>query len=168
MYRIRAITILLDKQVERLIGGALWIAGAGLTAMALLVFATAMARWIFSKAIVWGFEVTEYIWVGVALLILAYTLRADSHIRIPLVFDRLPRKSKPLIQYLSDIILLGLAVMLLIACVKLVIDSYQLHSISLTVLGMVQWIPQLVLPIGFALLSLAALVKVIQGPQHLN
>jgi len=166
MKRIRALAISISKPVERLTTGVLWIAGAGLTTMAVLTFSSAMARWALDRVLIFANEITEYIFVGVALLSFAFVLRTESHIRIPVVFDRLPGAAKPWLQFISDIIVLVFVVILLIASVRLVVDSYQLHAISITVLGVVQWIPQMVLPIGFSLLLLEALVKVLKKLEH--
>jgi len=150
--------------VRNLSDGAIWIAGAGLIAMAILTFSSAMSRWIFSRAIIFSFEVTEFIFVGVALLSLAFALRTGAHIKIPLIFDHFPRKVKPWVQFATNVILLLFAAILLIGSVMLVVDSYQLHSKSF-LLGILRWIPQMVMPVGFTLLSLEALVKVLKIEQ---
>jgi len=165
MARLKAIYAWLDRSTGKMSSSILWVVGVGLVTMALITTVNSLARWLFAGVILWSFELAVYLFVGVVLLSLAHAMRTEAHIRIPVVFDRLPRKAKPWLQFASDIILLIFTIIMLIGSVKYVTDSFQMHSFGL-VTAWPLWIPQLVMPIGFTLLSLEALVKVLKGPQR--
>ena len=165
MKRLKAIYAWLDRSTGKMSSSIIWVVGVGLVIMALITTVNSLGRWLFAEVIVWSFELAVYLFVAVVLLSLAYAMRAEAHIRIPVVFDRLPKKARPWIQFASDIILLIFAVIMVIGSVKYVTDSFQMHSFGL-VTAWPLWIPQLVMPIGFTLLSLEVLVKVLKGPQR--
>ena len=162
----RVIITSFDRWLGRLTSGFLWIAGAGLITMALLVTSNSMLRWLFRGGIHFAHELNMMLFVGVALLSFAYVLRAGAHIRIPLIFDRLPKEVKPWAQFVSDTIMLVLVVIISIGSVIFVVDSHRLMSATFLI-GIPLWIPQLVIPIGFILLTLEVLVKILKKQQDL-
>lgn len=164
---VRIVISLLDKLAGKLSGGFLWLIGGGLLTMALLTTATAIARWLFNESITFSYEITIYIFVGVVLLGFAYVLRLRAHINVNIVFDRLPSRVKPWILFMNDIIVLTFGIVLTMGGIKLVTYSYKFHTLSITNLHVVMWIPQLVVPIGFGVFALEALVKVLKGPEHI-
>jgi len=158
LQRELAIT-LLDRYVRYVTNGLLLIAGIGLTVLWILVTSEAILRWGFSKTMGFTSEISEFIFVGIALLGLAFVLRTEANIRIDLIFSHFPKEIKPWVQLVSDIIMVLVLAIYLISSVMFVLDSYNMRSISFF-LSVRLWMPQLVLPIGFMLLFLEGLVKI--------
>lgn len=104
-------------------------------------------------------EVSAYAFVALTFLGLAYTLQTEGHIRITIVFDRLPQKAKPLIRLISDLLTVVFLIVMIISSFRLWVESFILGPTSPTDLHTPMWIPQIVLPLGFLLFLLQLLVR---------
>jgi len=136
---------------------------------ALLVIATmavvgysVVLRYIFGEPQVWTDELVSFWLVAIVTLGAADVLRRDGHIGIDLVTNYLP----PQVQAWADV--WGLASVILLSVVltisgwEMVEFSWSVDLLSEGYLELPMWIPQSFIPIGFALMGLAALHRLLQ------
>jgi TRAP-type C4-dicarboxylate transport system permease small subunit len=106
-------------------------------------------------------EISGYILVLAATWGLAYTLRADAHVRIDVLLPYLPPALRALADRLAMLVMGGFAGLFTWRIWILVEDSWETGIRSSTYLLMPLWVPQVILGVGFGLLALAALVSVV-------
>ncbi len=150
----------LIKRVERLTSLAgIALAALGLFAMALSIVVAVILRYFFNAPIPIIDEVAAYILVGLAFLGLADTFKAGRHIRVTLIYDRIPKRIRGQLELVFLAIFLGYTIFLVWLISKTVQQSYKMGSKSWGVLEAPLFIPELLMPIGLSLLALALFVK---------
>ncbi|MCG6930029.1 MAG: TRAP transporter small permease [Desulfofustis sp.] len=136
---------------------------------ALLVIATmivvgygVLMRYVFGRPQIWTDELVSLWLVAIVTLGAADVLRRNGHIGIDLVTSSLP----PFLKAVAD--LFGLAAVILLSVVltlsgwEMVEFSWSVDLLSDGYLELPMWIPQSLIPIGFTLMGLAALHRLIQ------
>ncbi|MDP1888916.1 TRAP transporter small permease [Polaromonas sp.] len=132
------------------------LAGVFLVAIALLSLMQMGARQF-------GFEANSYDdfagWAMAAssFLGLAYTLRRNEHIRVALLLDRLPPKTRRAFEWLALAISTGLAAYFAWFSLDMVLTSYQLNDMSQGLVAVPLWIPQSGMALGVLVLLLSLL-----------
>lgn len=139
-----------------------WVSWLGLAAV-LICAATATARYALNIGSNAWLEIQWYLNAAVFLLVAAYTLRRQEHVRIDVIFGRL----SPRVQAWIDI--LGGIFMLLPAAVIIgwyswpsLVNSYAIDEHSSDPGGLLRWPIRLLIPVAFALLSLQGLSEVVK------
>jgi len=110
-----------------------------------------IARWVFNASVRNVIEISAYMFVALSALALPYVFVSKSHVRIRFLFDRLPEKIRPAINIIGNILTGFYLLVMIISGMKLAIDSFKLNAEAATPLGTPLWIPELLLPVGFAL-----------------
>jgi len=136
---------------------------------ALLVIATmvvvgysVMMRYIWGEPQVWTDELVSFWLVAIVTLGAADVLRRDGHIRIDLVTDHLPSHVQTWVDVLGLISVILFSIVLTLSGWEMVTFSWTVELLSEGYLELPLWIPQSLVPIGFALMGLAALHRLIQ------
>lgn len=160
------------RRLERIIDGISYYSGffTGWLVLGImgLTMVEVVSRYVLRHPIMLADEFGGYSFAAIALLGLAYTMKEGRHIRIQFVVNRLPVKFS---NWLRVITLSAALVYTLIASYvsySFIADAFQRHiraaSHLMTPLG---W-PQLVLPIGFTLLSIVLLAEVAKAIRNLR
>lgn len=83
----------LGKAYDRLLDGLMALACTLLAGAMLLVCLDVFMRYVFSTPILWAMDVCEFILVGIVSLGMAWLLKAEAHVRMDFLVERLsPRK----------------------------------------------------------------------------
>ncbi|WP_084185068.1 TRAP transporter small permease subunit [Desulfonatronum thiodismutans] len=139
-----------------------WIAAGFAVLIVLLMTVEILSRSLLSKSTMVVSDYSGYFLVALVLLGLGFTLREDGHIRIKLVRMRL---AEPISRVLDVLIALGCAAMTIFALratLRMVMASHRLDMRADTVAQTPFWVPQLVIPIGLALLLVQLLAFIIR------
>lgn len=126
-------------------------AGTALTAMALLVFAQVVMRYVFHKASSWTDEVAIYCLVWFVYISASWAVRERAHIRVTNLMDLMPPRLAQWFIYLSDAIWLAFAAFLTWQGI-LLDKSLWVQKYTSPVLGIDQKWPYMVVAVGFALM----------------
>ncbi|MCU9840287.1 TRAP transporter small permease subunit [Ruegeria sp. WL0004] len=73
----------------------------------LLVFANAMARYVFGTGHVWLFEAVGYCFAIVAVGLAGWALKEDEHVRVDIFYSIMSRRKKAVIDVLGTLFLLA-------------------------------------------------------------
>lgn len=83
---------------QRLVAGNRAVLVALMAAMALLVFANVVARYVFNRSFVWAEELSRYMMVWVGFLGAGLVLRVGAHIAVEVFQDLLPRRAAQVLR----------------------------------------------------------------------
>ncbi|MBI4182977.1 MAG: TRAP transporter small permease [Proteobacteria bacterium] len=129
---------------------------------AFLVTLDVIARALFNAAPFYSFELTEY---GFALAVAfgyGYALLSKAHIRIDIVYQKFPPKTRTILDLATLAGLSAVAIFLSFYAFGVAAKSHQLGSVSNTTLSMPLVFPQSIWAIGlgwFAFVSVALLAR---------
>jgi len=119
-----------------------------------------LARSVFGKPTIWANEFVGYFMVSAAFIGSAHTLRKNKHLIIDLLICRLNEKKKLLLELFANLISLIFCIMVVFYGLKLVQISYILGVVSVSELRIPLWIPKLIIPFSFFLLSLEFVFRI--------
>lgn len=133
------------------------VAGAlALLAIALLILVSVAARQI-GLVVPSADDMTAFAVAGSAMLPLAYTFRHAAHIRVDLIIGRFKGTARTALEALLLAISAAMIGFFAYAAFDQVTDSYEFEEVSQGMLSIPLWLPQLAMPIGAALFTLALL-----------
>lgn len=119
-----------------------------------------LARSVFGKPTIWANEFVGYFLVSAAYIGSSHTLRKNKHLIIDLLLLKLSKKKKLLLECIANLISLIFCILVVFYGFKLVQISYFLGVVSVSELRIPLWIPKLIIPLSFLLLSLEFLFRI--------
>lgn len=138
-----------------------------LAVMTMITFSQVVARYVFNYSFVWALELVTYMFAWLIFLGMAYGVRVHSHIGVDALVKTLGERSARIAG--------GLAAALCMVYAAIVfygswIYVGKMHEIGILAqdLPIPQWVPRLVLPIGFGLLFIRfaeSLYRIVSGKE---
>lgn len=129
-----------------------------LVVMMVLIMAEVIARSFFSISLQFVDEYASYTLVWVTFLGMSVALHDGALFRVGIIYDRLSPLVQTGVQVLWDLMALVFSSVSAWACVRQVLSSYERDMVAPTVIATPLWIPQIVMPVGSALVVLVMLV----------
>lgn len=102
-------------------------------------------------------DIATFSMVGLAFLGLPSVYRAGLHVRVETVITRLSARARKWLNITSVAVAIAVCLVLIYFSAVLVSDSWRYGDTSYGLLPIPLWIPQLPIPVGLVLLSLALL-----------
>ncbi|HUH61093.1 MAG TPA: TRAP transporter small permease [Candidimonas sp.] len=124
-----------------------------LALMTIVTFAQVIARYIFNYSFVWALELTTFLFGGLIFLGLSYGVRVGAHIGVDALVKILPRTLAHRIGVVATVLCLLYAAIVFVGSWIYVGKIYDIGILAQDI-PIPQWVPRLVMPIGFALLFL--------------
>jgi len=147
-------------RLNELIGRAVsWL---GLAAV-LICAAAALARYSLNRGSNAWLEIQWYLNSAVFLLVAAYALKRNDHVRIDAIAGRLPPRFLAWIDILGGVFAL-LPAMILIAWYSWpsLANSFHINEYSSDPGGLIRWPVRLLIPVSFSLLALQGVSEIIK------
>ena len=145
-----------------------YVAGWMVVGIMLLTMAEVISRYVLRNPIMLADEFGGYSYAAISLLGLAYTMREGRHIRIQFVVTRLPAKVSNWLRVFTLAAACTYAIVASQVSYGFIFDAFDrnIRSAShlMTPLG---W-PQIALPVGFILLSIALLLELFRAIGNLR
>jgi len=146
----------LNERVGRIV---LWL----VLAMALLSSMNAIARYLFNRSSNAWLEMQWYMFAAIFLLCAGYTLLHNEHIRIDVVSSRLSRRTQIWIDIFGTLFfLLPMAILILRLSWPIFMNAWASGEMSSNAGGLIRWPARMLVPLGFALLSLQGISELIK------
>jgi C4-dicarboxylate transporter DctQ subunit len=141
---------------------------AGLMAvMTLVTFAQVVARYVFNYSFVWALELTGVLFAWLIFVGMAYGVRVGAHIGVDAVVRLLPRAAARATAVLAALLCIAYALIVAWGGWQYMRKMYDV-GILMQDLPVAQWIPRIVLPLGFLLLAFRfgqVLWRILRGEQ---
>ncbi len=138
------------------------IASLLILAMTAIVGYGVAARYLFGRPQVWTDEVVSYLVVLLVMTAAAEVLRRGEHISIDLLVERLGPRAAFWVEVSGMVAVLVVSVVLIVSGLEMIAFSREMGIRSVGYLSLLIWIPQSALPLGFALVTLAALNRLLR------
>ena len=89
-------------------------------AMSIIIFIQVIMRYVFQNSLTWSEELARYMFVWLVYFAVSFTARREKHIRIDAAINLYPKKIRPYIEILSEIIVLAFSIFIAITGVTVV------------------------------------------------
>ncbi|OQW51432.1 MAG: C4-dicarboxylate ABC transporter [Candidatus Raskinella chloraquaticus] len=123
----------------------------------------AIVRKLFDQSSNSWLELQWYLFGAVFMLCSAWTLLANEHIRIDIVNNLLPVRTRNWIDVIGHVLfLLPLTVLMVWTCTPFVLKSFQANEQSLNAGGLIVWPAKAIILVGFAMLLLQGISELIK------
>ena len=139
-----------------------------LAVMTLLAFTQVVARYIFNYSFVWALELITILFAWLIFLGMSYGVRVGSHIGVDALVRTLKPQTARIVAMIAAVFCITYAVIVVIGGWIYVAKMYEIGILAQD-LPIPQWVPRLVLPLGFALLAvryLQVLYRIVTGQQN--
>lgn len=123
-----------------------------LAVMTVIIFLQVVARYVFNYSFVWAQELVAYLFAGLIFIGMAYGVRVGAHIGIDLLVKSLGPRGARITGAVAAALCVVYSAIVLVGSVQYV-EKMRSIGILAQDLPIEQWIPRLVLPIGFTLLG---------------
>lgn len=158
LYSLKMSTVI-DAVNERIGRAVCW-----LVLLAVLISSgNALVRYVFNTSSNAWLELQWYLFAAIIMLCAGYTLLHDEHIRIDIVFARLPYRIKVWLDILGGLLfLLPVCIVIGVLSWPVFVESYVRHETSSDAGGLIRWPVKLLIPVGFLLLAMQALSDIVK------
>src|SRR4051812_22669476 len=137
--------------------------------MVLVSAANATSRYALNRASNAWLELQWFLFAAVFLLCAGYTLLHNEHIRIDVVASRLSRRAQIWIDVFGLVVfLLPMTLFIMWLSWPIFMNAWTSGEISGSAGGLIRWPARLLVPLGFALLSLQGLSELIKRIAYLR
>ena len=135
-----------------------------ITLLVVLVSAgNAVVRKVFEMSSNAWLELQWYMFGAMFLLTAGYTLLKNEHVRVDILSSRLSKRTQIYIEIFGVLFfLLPMAILIMYLSWPMFMDSYISNEQSSNSGGLVRWPVKLLIPVGFALLVLAGISRLIK------
>ena len=149
---------------DRLYLACIWIAGISIIVMSFIIPWGIFTRYVLGTGSQWPEPIATLLMVVFTFLGAAAGYRANGHIAVAMVTEKLPTAVQPVLARAMDVLMLFIAIFMTWYGAKLCMETWN-QSI-----GQLPWMPvgvtYLPVPIGGAITALFVLERLVYGYQH--
>lgn len=147
-------------RIERLVD----IVGAATSWVALVIVAlmatNVLLRYLFSAGSVWAQELEWHLLVPLILFGMSYALRHGEHVRVDIVYARLPQRARIIVDLVSALLAVAVSILIIWFSLHYVQQSYVIDEGSPDPGGIPhRYFIKGLIPVGFALLLAQAIAS---------
>ena len=124
-----------------------------LALMTLITFGQVIARYIFDYSFVWALELVTFLFAWLIFLGMSYGVRVGSHIGVDALVKALGPRAARIVGAVATLLCIVYALIGLYGSFVYVKTMHMIGTLAQD-LPIPVWIPQIALPLGFALLAL--------------
>jgi TRAP-type mannitol/chloroaromatic compound transport system permease small subunit len=155
----------LDAFINRIGQLISWLAAV----LVVVIIVQVILRYVFGRGLVVLEEVQWHLYAVGIMFGFSYAIVHDSHIRLDLLHDRFPRRRKEKVEIFGILFLLmPMIIIILIHSWPFLYDSLRVNERSDAPMGLCcRWFIKGFLPIGFIMLGLAAISRLVRAIAYL-
>jgi len=124
-----------------------------LTVMTLITFTQVVARYVFNYSFVWALELVTFLFGGLIFLGISYGVRVGAHIGVDALVKTLSPARARAVGAAAAVLCMAYAAIVFVGGWIYVSKMLEIGILAQDI-PVPQWVPRLVLPVGFALLFL--------------
>ena len=127
----RSVTEWLSLWARGIVSGGAFIANICLIAMLLIILVNVILRYVILRPLYWGDEIMTYLMIVMVYAGFGFMLGEGGHVRMTLLFNRLPSKVQHFLWVIVSLIGTVYAAFLVYAVIKLVLDTLRIGALSM-------------------------------------
>ncbi len=124
-----------------------------MAAMTLVTFMQVVARYVFNYSFVWALELTGVMFAWLIFTGMSYGVRVGAHIGVDALVKSLPAGTARAVGIVATILCIVYASIVFVGGFTYVRKMHEI-GILMQDIPIEQWIPRVILPLGFALLAI--------------
>ncbi|MFC1983013.1 TRAP transporter small permease subunit [Chloroflexota bacterium] len=148
--------------VTKLVDSAGFLGGITIVAMVVLIVIDSLLRYLFRAPLQWAYELNMFLLVGMLYLGLAYTQAREGHIRVSIVFVRLPQKTQLALEVATRIVMLGVCALLIWGGWEEAWLAYQQHYTTFGLIQLPTFPSLVIIPVGAFLICLRLIIEIVR------
>lgn len=153
---------------DRILNVTAAFAQLAIVLLVLLIAIDIVAFNIFNYSIAWILEVTEHLLVFMTFLGTAWLLRENGHIKLDLLLNNISKKYRILFELINSCIGFVISIVLTISGFITTLDLYARNISTEAVLEIPRYLLVVIIPIGFTLLSIQFIRKIMETNREYN
>lgn len=150
--------------IDRIGAGCAAISDVLVIAIALMLFGEVVARYLLNMPTIWTQDVAIALQLWFTYLAMAYVLRHREMIRITAMVSLLGPNARRCIDAFSLLVVIAFSLMAVYYATDIMLESIRLGRRAPTMLEMPNWISELPVIVGFALLALQGVADLVRIP----
>jgi TRAP-type mannitol/chloroaromatic compound transport system permease small subunit len=155
--------LVVSRGIDRVSRTAGLVAEWLVLAACLISAGNATVRYLFSYSSNGLLEIQWYLFGALVFLGASYTLRENGHVRVDLVYSWVSERTRLLIDVVGfAVFLIPVCLYMTYLCTPFFVRSFQIGEMSNNAGGLILWPIKLMLPLGFAMLTLQGLSELIK------
>ena len=88
--------------------------------MSILIFCQVVMRYVFQNSLTWSEELARYLFIWLVYFSVSYTAKREKHIRIDAALLLFPKKIRPFIEMISELLILAFSIFIVCTSVTVV------------------------------------------------
>jgi len=155
------------KAVSAVLQAFAWISALLFVLTGFMLTYEVIARYLFVAPTIWAAELSQLCLIWGTMLAMPWLLREGRHIAVDAVTERLGPSAKRWCHVVSMLVIAVFSAFVAWKGAGIFLTSFERGRTTGSLLDLPAWIPELAIPIGFALLFLQALIeifRVLKGP----
>jgi C4-dicarboxylate transporter DctQ subunit len=121
--------------------------------MGLILTYEVVWRYFLNAPTIWAQEISTYLYMWTMLAAASYTLQDGKHVHVDLVTERLPSRTRNLVEMATGVIGAVFCGIVSVQAYEMIAATVRFNKVSATPLRVPLWIPQSALLMGFVLLT---------------
>lgn len=128
---------------------SLRLSQVALVLMMLLTTGDAVSRYIFNQSIVGAYEITEmYLMVALVFLSMSFVKKDDGHIRLDIVFEKLPTKAQYFLDAFYSLLAAAMFFFIGLKGLNMTVEAIQYNYVAAGLINLPLWLSYIWIPIG--------------------
>lgn len=123
-----------------------------MAAMTVVTFVQVIARYVFNYSFVWALEVTGVMFAWLIFVGMSYGVRVGAHIGVDALVKAFGKSTQRAVAIVATLVCIAYAAIFAFGGYQYVRKMYEV-GILMQDMPIAQWIPRIILPLGFALLT---------------
>ncbi|MEM9330748.1 MAG: TRAP transporter small permease [Pseudomonadota bacterium] len=154
------------RWAENINGTLAWVAAALFVATGAMLSYEVTARYFFTAPTIWAAELSQMSLIWGSLLAMPWLLQARRHITVTAITSLLSARIRAMLEVLAMIVVLAFSLIVTIWGWEIFYDSFVRGRTTGSLLNLPIWIVELSIPVGFALLSVQAIIEIFRVIRH--
>lgn len=144
--------------------GVLMLGAAGLLAITLMTFYDVFARYLFNAPTIWATELSVYLLQLMVFLPMGALLAENGHLASTLITDHLAPRNRRIAQRITYFAVAVFAALMIRYGWNFTAHAWRMGQTSPSLLAIPLWIPNALVPFGFLLLFVNAVIALVRPP----
>jgi TRAP-type C4-dicarboxylate transport system permease small subunit len=150
----------LEKKINLMEKACTFVASVAFVVMLVIIAVGTLSRYFLGRPLVFVDEYSGYLLVAMGFLAMVSAVKRDLHITVDIVTKALPEKPRAWLDVGTQFVSIFIAAVLFWLSLMFCYENYATHTLASTIMETPLWIPQLFIPLGWAVFILFVATRI--------